>query len=111
MRKKNVDDDLMIVKDSVRRWLKRDTIITQTTQGLKRPLVEAGDFTSLPISALNLLATILSLPFQLILASSVHKVMPNDKPFLARKLLAREWRQRWVSMKAGDTVPSLHSFP
>lgn len=57
--------------------------------------MDAGDFTSLPISVLNLLTTTLSLAFQLILAISIHKVMLNDKPFLARKLLAREWKQRW----------------
>lgn len=90
--RKNVDDDLMIVKDSVRRWLKSVTVITQTT-GTEKALVDVGDFTSLPVSALHLLTTTLSLPFQLILASSIHKVMPNDKPFLARKLLAREWRR------------------
>lgn len=49
--------------------------------GTGEPLVETGDFTSLPISALNLLATVLSLPSQLIPAISVHKVLPNDKPF------------------------------
>lgn len=47
----------MIIKDGGRRWLKSDTIITQTIQGQKRLLVDEGDFTSLYVSALNFLTT------------------------------------------------------
>lgn len=43
----------MIIKDSGRRLLKSDIIITQTTQGQKRLLVDEGDFTSLNMSALK----------------------------------------------------------
>lgn len=63
----------MIIK-----WLKSDIIITQTTQGQKRLLVDEGNFTSLYVSALNLLLLLLLLlPFWLVLVIFVHNATPK----------------------------------
>ena len=72
--------------------MKSDIIITQTTQGQKRLLVDEGDFISLHVSALNFLttmsmtttstaATLFGL-FQPFLSIRLH---PSDKPRLPRE--------------------------
>ena len=71
----------MIIKDGGRRWLKNETIITQTIQGQKRLLVEEGDFTSLYVSALNFL-TMISMTATMT-AATLPALFGSFQPFLS----------------------------
>ena len=96
----------MIIKDSGRRLLKSDIIITQTTQGQKRLLVDEGDFTSLYMSALQFPhydvndEDYYSFPSSCLFGSfqpfSSVRLHPSDKPWLPRELVASGWRHGGV---------------